>query len=193
MGKILLFCCKGFETMEFSPFIDVFGWARNDYSFDIEVVTCGFTKQVESTFGVNVLVDKQIEEINAEDYDAIVIPGGFEEYDFYSEAYDEGLSNLICEFEKNDKYIVSVCVGALAIAKSGILKNRNATTYHLGNGQRQKQLSEFGAVVVDEPIVVDKKIITSWCPQTAPYVAFQLLEFLIGKEKADIVKEAMGF
>lgn len=82
---------------------------------------------------------------------------------------------------------------SLTIAKSGVLKNRNATTYHLGNGQRQKQLSEFGAVVVDEPTVVDKKIITSWCPQTAPYVAFQLLEFLIGKEKSGIVKEAMGF
>ena len=25
--KILLFCCKGFEMMEFSPFVDVMGWA----------------------------------------------------------------------------------------------------------------------------------------------------------------------
>ena len=29
--KVLLFCCKGFETMEFAPFVDVMGWARNDY------------------------------------------------------------------------------------------------------------------------------------------------------------------
>ncbi len=31
--KILLFCCKGFEMMEFAPFVDVMGWARTDKSF----------------------------------------------------------------------------------------------------------------------------------------------------------------
>ena len=41
--NILLFCATGFETMEFSVFIDVFGWARNDYGHDIQVDTCGFT------------------------------------------------------------------------------------------------------------------------------------------------------
>ncbi len=191
--KLLLFGAKGFETMEFSPFVDVFGWAKNDYNYDVEVITCGFTKQVVSTFGVTITMDKTIDEIVVDDYDAIAIPGGFEEYDFYSEAFDQRLSDLIVSFENAGKYIASVCVGALAIAKTGILKNRMATTYHLGNGQRQKQLSEFGAVVINEPIVVDGNIITSWCPQTAPYVALELLEMMIGKEKSDIIKDAMGF
>jgi protein deglycase len=43
--KALLFLAKGFETMEFSAFVDVLGWARNDYHYDIDVVTCGFLKQ----------------------------------------------------------------------------------------------------------------------------------------------------
>lgn len=30
--KILLLCLKGFETMEFSPFVDVIGWARDDFN-----------------------------------------------------------------------------------------------------------------------------------------------------------------
>ncbi len=191
--KILLFCAKGFETMEFSPFIDVFGWAKNDYGYDIEVVTCGFTKEVKSTFGVTVTMDKTIDEVSVGEYDAIAIPGGFEEYDFYSQAYDPQLSDLICSFENEGKLIASVCVGALAIAKSGILRNRKATTYHLGNGLRQTQLASFGANVVNEPIVVDGNIITSWCPQTAPYVALQLLERMVGKDKADTVRKAMGF
>lgn len=38
--KVLLFCNKGFETMEFAPFVDVMGWATNDYHYDIEVITC---------------------------------------------------------------------------------------------------------------------------------------------------------
>ena len=40
--KILLFCAKGFETMEFSVFIDILGWARNDFGYDVSADTCGF-------------------------------------------------------------------------------------------------------------------------------------------------------
>ncbi|MBE5842847.1 MAG: protease [Butyrivibrio sp.] len=39
--KVLLFLAKGFETMEASVFVDVMGWARNDFGCDINVVTCG--------------------------------------------------------------------------------------------------------------------------------------------------------
>ena len=61
--KVLLFCCKGFETMEFAPFVDVMGWARNDYGMSAEVVTAGFSKTVVSAFGIPVLVDKIYDEI----------------------------------------------------------------------------------------------------------------------------------
>jgi len=50
--KILIFLAKGFETMEFSPFVDVMGWVKNDYGHDIRIATCGFTKQVVSTFNL---------------------------------------------------------------------------------------------------------------------------------------------
>ena len=81
--NILLFCCKGFETMEFAPFVDVMGWARNDYGYDVNVTTCGFTKTVQSTFDIYVTMDKTIDSINVDDYDALAIPGGFEEWHFY--------------------------------------------------------------------------------------------------------------
>lgn len=68
--KVLLFLAKGFETMEFSAFVDVFGWARNDYHYDIDVITCGFSKTVLSTFNVPIIVDQLIEEINVDDYAA---------------------------------------------------------------------------------------------------------------------------
>ncbi|MFQ7412771.1 MAG: hypothetical protein ACLRNS_17435 [Coprobacillus cateniformis] len=42
--KILLLCLNAFEMMEVSPFIDVFGWARNDFGYDIKVITCGYKK-----------------------------------------------------------------------------------------------------------------------------------------------------
>ena len=192
--KILLFCNKGFETMEFSPFVDILGWARNDYSLDVEVVTCGFTKTVRSTFGIPVTVDRTFEELDVDEYEALAIPGGFEEYGFYEEAYDERFLGLIREFDRRHKTIASICVGALPIGKSGVLQDRKTTTYHLKNGYRQKQLEEFGVqVMADQRIVVDDNIITSFCPETAADVGFALLARLVGEEKAGVVRRAMGY
>ena len=159
--KVLVFCAKGFETMEFSVFIDVLGWARNDYGYDIQVETCGFQKEVISTFNVPIIVDKLMEEIDVNDYDALAIPGGFEEYGFYEEAYNEKFLDLIKDFDKQNKIIASICVGALPLGKSGILKGKKATTYHLRDAYRQKQLAEFGVNVINQRIVVDENIITS--------------------------------
>lgn len=191
--KILLLLAKGFETMEFSVFVDVFGWARNDFGIDITVETCGFTKTVISTFGVPIIVDKAVGEINIDDYAALAIPGGFEEYGFYQEAYDEKFLDIIRQFDKKGKPIATICVAALPLGKSGVLSGRKATTYHLNNGHRQNQLAELGVVVVNEPIVVDNNIITSYCPQTASGVAFELLKILTSEEKMLAVRTAMGF
>ncbi len=192
--KVLLFCNKGFETMEFAPFVDVFGWARDEFHYDIHVVTCGFSKTVTSTFGVPITVDKTMDEIRADEYDALAIPGGFEEYGFYEEAFDARFLNLIKEFDQQGKYIASICVGALPIGKSGVLNGRKATTYHLSGGARQRQLASFGVQVIpDQRIVKDRNIITSFCPETAADVAFQLLIGLVGEEKASAVITAMGY
>ena len=192
--KVLLFCCKGFETMEFAPFVDVMGWARNDYGLATEVITAGFSKTVVSTFGIPILVDKTYDEIDVSEYDALAIPGGFEEFGFYEDAYDERFLNLIQEFDRSHKSIASICVGALLIGASGILKGRKATTYHLGDGRRQKQLAEFGAEVIpDQSVVIDENVITSFCPETASQVAIALLGMLVGSERAQIVANAMGY
>lgn len=161
--KILVFCAKGFETIEFSA------------------------------FNVSVLMDKTIDEIVVNDYDALAIPGGFEEFGFYEEAYDARFLNLIRAFNEQEKPIASVCVAALPIGKSGVLKNRKATTYHLNDAYRQKQLAQFGVNVVNERIVTDNNVITSYCPETAPDVAFELLKKLCGNEKMLVVKKAMGY
>lgn len=191
--KILLFLAKGFETMEASVFVDVMGWARNDYHYDVEVITCGFQKTVISTFGVPVTVDVLLKDICVDDYDALAIPGGFEEFGFYEEAFSKELSDIIITFNNQHKLIATVCVAALALAHSGILTGKKATTYHLNNGQRQKQLAEYGVEIVNVPVVKTDNIITSYCPQTAPEVAFTLLESLIGTKEMHKVKAAMGF
>lgn len=191
--KVLLFLAKGFETMEASVFIDVFGWASTSYNYDVEVVTCGVHETVVSAFGVPVKVDVLLNDVNTDEYDAIAVPGGFEEFGFYDEAYSIKAAELIKQFHLQNKMIASVCVGALALANAGILTGKRATTYHLNGGQRQKQLASYGVEVVNEPVVKTDNIITSYCPQTAPEVAFVLLGELIGRDKMLVVKTAMGF
>ena len=191
--RLLVFLAKGFETFEFSAFIDVMGWAKTDVDCDIETVICGLNSKVVGSFNVSVLVDKTIEEVSADDYDALAIPGGFEEFGFYEEAYNEKLLDLIRQFNSQKKWIATVCVGALPVGKSGVLTGRRATTYHLRGAHKQKVLQEFGVTIVNEPIVVDDNIITSYCPQTSYGVALLLLEKLTSFREMTLVKEAMGF
>ena len=191
--KVLLLCPKAFETMEFSVFIDVLGWARESFGNDIHVHTCGFGKHVISTFNVSVQMDVLIDEVDVNDYDALAIPGGFREFGFKEEAFHPKTQALIRAFHEQEKTIATVCVAAFALAESGILKGKRATVYHLDNGKTQQELAEYGVNVINEPIVVDGNIITSYCPETAAGVAFQLLEMLIGAEKMKEVKYAMGY
>ena len=170
--KLLVFLAKGFETIEFSAFIDVMGWAKTDF-----VVTCGLNQKVISSFNVPVLVDKVMDEVSADGYDALAIPGGFEEFGFYEEAYNEQLLELIRLFDSQKKWIATVCVGALPVGKSGVLN----------------VLQGFGATIVNSPIVVDDNIITSYCPQTSYGVALLLLEKLTSHKEMVLVKDAMGF
>ena len=191
--KLLVFLAKGFETIEFSAFIDFMGWAKTDFDCKIDVVTCGSNQKVISSFNVPVLVDKVMDEVSADEYDALAIPGGFEEFGFYEEAYNEQLLELIRLFDSQKKWIATVCVGALPVGKSGVLNGRKATTYHLRGAHKQKVLQGFGATIVNSPIVVDDNIITSYCPQTSYGVALLLLEKLTSHKEMVLVKDAMGF
>lgn len=193
MMKILLFLAKGVEMIEASAFIDVFGWNRDYNNGDTEIVTFGLRKEIISTFNIPIKVDVLIDEIKIEEYDALAIPGGFGSYGFYEDEYDERFLNIIRRFDEAGKIIASICVGALPLGKSGVLEGRKGTTYHLMNSRRQKQLEEFGVSVVNEPVVVDKNIITSWCPSTAVDVALKLLEMLTSEEDSCKIREIMVF
>ncbi len=191
--KILLLLPKGVEILEASAFIDVFGWNKLHNPTKTEIITCGFTREIITTYGIPIKVDILIEEVSVKDYDALAVPGGFEEFGFYDEAFDERFLEIIGKFNDDNKYIASICTGALPLGKSGILKGKKATTYHLSEGKRQKQLEGFGATIGNESIITEGNIITSHGPSTALGVAFKLLEMLTSPEEAEKTKELMGF
>lgn len=193
MKKILLLLANGFETFEAGVFIDVIGWNLEYGDKSTILYTCGVTDRINSTFNQKFIPDYIAENIIVEDFDALAVPGGFETYGFYEDAYSDMFLNIIREFHCKGKIIASVCVAALPLAKSGILEGKNATTYNLKNGERQKQLKELGVNVLNQAIVEDSNIITSWNPSTAMDVAFKLLERLTNRKNTEKIKCMMGY
>jgi 4-methyl-5(b-hydroxyethyl)-thiazole monophosphate biosynthesis len=191
MKRVLLLLADGFETFEASVFIDVIGWNLVEGDKSTELFTCGLKKEIKSSFNQRFIVDYLISDIDISSFDALAIPGGFEVYGFYKDAYDDKFLDLIRGFKANNKFIASICVGALPLGKSGVLKDKKGTTYN--RAIRREALQGFGVNVINQPIVIDDNMITSWNPSTAVDVALLLLEHLTTKNNADKVRQLMGF
>lgn len=193
MKKVLLLLADGFEAYEAAVFTDILGWTKDTGSEIVEVITAGMHRTLKGTFTLEVIPALQLAEVRIDEFDALAVPGGFEEAGYYQDAYSPEFLDVIRQFAALGKPIASICVGALPLGKSGILKGKRATTYHLSEGKRRQQLAELGAIVVDEPLVRDGKITTSTSPATAVDVAFALLAELTSQENAMTIKKCMGF
>jgi 4-methyl-5(b-hydroxyethyl)-thiazole monophosphate biosynthesis len=194
MKKIILLLSEGFEILEASPFSDVFGWDATIGSKSIKVYTAGLRKKISSIWNFSTEVDFILEKgIDIEEFDAVVIPGGFGRAGFFKDIQDEKFKNLIREFYNRKKIVVGICTGTFALGEAGILQNQHATTYLRENGRYFNQLSKFGAIPTEKEIVIDKNLITSSAPKTALEVAFILLEKLSSKKNSDFIKKEMGF
>ena len=193
MKRVLLLLCKGVEIYEAAAFYDVLGWSGVYGTEAVEVVTVGLQNEIRATFGLRLVPDQLIGAIRAEDFDALAIPGGFEAHGYYEDAYSAPVAALIRRFDELQKPIATICVGALPLGYSGILKGRQATTYHLREGLRRKQLAAFGVEVVDCAIVHDRNVLTSTSPATAMEVAFRLLAILSDERNAERIRQMMGF
>lgn len=191
MKKVLLLLADGFETFEASVFIDVIGWNLVEGDNSTQLFTCGLSKEIKSSFNQRFIVDHLVSDIDIGEFDALAVPGGFEVYGFYKDAYDEQFLGLIRGFKAQNKFIASICVGALPLGKSGVLKGKTATTYN--NPIRREALQGFGVKVINQPIVTVDNMITSWNPSTAVDVALLLLEHLTTKNNADKVRRLLGF
>ena len=191
MKKILLLLANGFEILEASAFVDVMGWNLKEGDYSTELFTCALKKEIKSSFNQTFKVDYLINELDLNSYDALAVPGGFKDFNYYKDAYNEDFLNVIRSFNQQNKIIATVCVGALPLAKSGALKNKNGTTY--SSIEYRNELKSFLVNLIDKPIVEDENIITSCGPSTATDVAFILLEKLTSRDNTKKVRELMGF
>lgn len=189
--KILLLLANGFEILEASAFIDIMGWNLEEGDNSTKLFSCGLRKEVNSSFNQKFIVNYLVNEVDIDSFDALVIPGGFKNYGYYEDAYNIEFLKIIREFNSQNKIIASVCVGALPLSKSGILKNKNATTYN--QTEYRQILKNNGVVISNEEIVINDNLITSNGPSTAVEVAFKLLERLTSNENTFQVRKLMGY
>lgn len=191
--RVLVLLTDGFEMFEAAAFVDVLGWASEYGDTPIGRILAAPRAEVRATFGVSVRADVTLDELDLASFDALAIPGGFETAGFYEGAYSAPFLDAIRTFDAAGKPIAAICVAALPVAKSGVLRGRTATTYHLMNGRRRAQLAELGAVVVDAPLVRSANVTTSTSPATAIDVALDLLARLTSDDNARRIRAAMGF
>lgn len=191
--RVLLLLAEGFELLEAAGFTDVLGWADIDGTEPIELVSAGLRSPLRTTFGFSVIPDTLIETVDLERFDALAIPGGFERAGYYADALSEPFLDVIRTFERRNAPVASVCVASLALGAAGILTSRRATTYHQVGGKRKAQLESYGAVFVDQPVLVDGTIISSTGPGTAIEVAFQLLAMLTNEAMAAKIRTLMRY
>lgn len=197
MKKILLFISNGSEMLEISPFVDIFGWNEivGDKKEKIKIVTISYGNFVNATWNLKLKTELDFNEdiINVNEYDGIIIPGGFGKFGYFEDIKKSDFQKLLREFYKKNKIIIGICTGAIALGEAGILKDRKATTYFLDSKRYFNQLEKFGAIPIEKIIVQDENIFTTANPESALIMGFILLEFLTSKENMEEVAFNMGY
>lgn len=109
-------------------------------------------------WGRPVKVDRSLDQVSADDYDALVLPGGQINPDLLR--VNEAALRLILDFYRQKKVIAAVCHAPWLLIETGLLKGRRATSYH----SIKTDLINAGAVWQDSKVVADQGIITSRNP-----------------------------
>jgi len=111
-----------------------------------------------SDWGREAEADTRISEVNADDYDALVIPGGQINPDLLR--VDEDVLELVKAFHDEGKTLAAVCHAPWVLLEAGILKGRDATSYH----SIKTDVTNAGAAWKDAEVVADQGIVTSRKP-----------------------------
>jgi len=138
---------------------------------------------VAGAHGVPVLADKMFAEINPEDAEMILLPGGLPgatNLDAH-----EGLSQLILDFAEADKPLAAICAAPLVLGNRGLLQGKKATCYP--GFETYLQGAEYTAALVEK----DGNIITGKGPGAAMEFAFAIVEKYCGMDKVNELKQCM--
>ena len=182
MKTSYLFLAEGFEDVEAMTPVDVMRRAG------MEVYTVSITKnrEVKGAHGVTVLADKTIDEIDADDAEWLITPGGMP--GATNLAASGKLSDMLTNQYRKDGRIASICASpAVVLAPLGIVRGQNATCYP----SFKDDLIKGGANYIDDRVVISGNLITSNGPSSALFFALAIVSETLGEDVSASVGAGM--
>jgi 4-methyl-5(b-hydroxyethyl)-thiazole monophosphate biosynthesis len=171
MSKVLVPLADGFEEIEAVTIVDLLRRAG------VEVRTASLAgREVTGSHGITVMADSGLDEVEAGDYDMIVLPGGMPGTTHLKS--DSRVVRLLRQFAESGRYTAAICAAPSVLAHAGLLEGRKATSFpgFLTAG------SAPGIRLSEDAVVVDGKVATSRGPGTALPFGLALIELLEGPE-----------
>ena len=179
MKKIGIFMADGCEEIEGLTVVDVLRRA----GVEIQMISINGKKQVEGSHKITFLTDMDVSEMNPEEFDGVVLPGGLP--GTYNLRDDERVQKIIGEFKEEGKLIAAICAAPSVFGEAGLLEGKKAT-FHPGFEDKL-----LGAEWMEEPVVVDGNVITSRAMGTATNFALEILAYGKGKEAAQEMRKSL--
>jgi protease I len=141
-----------------------------------EVVVAGIGAETyKGKKGYPVTVDAQITDLNARDFDAVVIPGGYAPDHMRR---SEDLLTFVREIHDQGKTVAAICHAPWVAVSAGILKGRRVTCVPA----IKDDVMNAGADYVDEPVVVDGNLVTSRRPDDLPFFLPAIIDAVAAQE-----------
>ena len=179
MKTIFVFLADGFEEIEALTPVDILRRA----GLSVKTVSVMEEQVVAGAHGVPVLADVMFDEINAEDAEMILLPGGLPgatNLDAH-----QGLSQMILDFAKEEKPLAAICAAPLVFGNRGLLEGKKATCYP--GFETYLKGAQYTAALVEK----DGNFITGKGPGAAMEFAFAIVEKYCGMDKVNELKQGM--
>ena len=121
-------------------------------------------------------VDRAVEEVDASEYDALMIPGGVGNPDQLRG--DENMVAFVRDFFEQGKPVAAICHAPWVLIDAGVVRGRTMTSWATVG----TDLRNAGANWVDKEVVVDGGLVTSRKPDDIPAFNKKMIEeFVEGK------------
>src|SRR5436309_10268554 len=117
-------------------------------------------------------VDKTVEEANASDYDALVLPGGVGNPDNLRQ--DENAVRFVHDFFEQGKPVGAICHAPWTLVEVGVVRDRTLTSWP----SLRTDIRNAGGSWVDEEVHVDAGLVTSRKPDDLPAFCAKAIEEL---------------
>jgi protease I len=124
-----------------------------------------------SKLGYPVKADLAITEVDAEQIDALVIPGGFAPENFRR---TPAIVNLVKKVHDQGSLVAAICHAGWMLASAGIAKGRTVTCVPI----IKDDVINAGGNYVDQPVVTDGNLITSRLPGDLPVFCKEILRYI---------------